>query len=342
MAYKKKRVMKRKRTTNYKKKGLTKTERTQVKTIAKRVTNSLAETKYFNVSRGLGELPFHHAWENAGSFSEIAVLGFTTGYEKSNTGDGQASRAFKYGVNSSGNQINMDSLELNRIFTDTDTIPDGAAVKQNAIEGQTVRPSFCQTKWLLNRLAGGIDTLPTVQNGLAYKIRMIRCKPRVTKGSHQRVDPIQDLFVDQANNEFGITTTQGGINLWNGFEFMLAKPNTRKYQILEDTIFTMGSGGNYTNLGSAEDLLKPYQVQQAESSACKVLTRTHDIGKEFYYSDPNDTVDPLSQYPSDGFVPEFILFHVWASGNPEETFTLRETPSLLRLSCRPVSAFKDM
>ena len=333
-----KRTNGRRTTTKSSKKGLTKKEKTQTRQIAKSVVNKMAESKYFNVSREIGEMEFNSAWWTSATVqSEIAVLGFTTGFEKAIDAAG-STVSYKYGVNSlNGNAKNMESLELNRVFDSA----QGSPLDQNSVEGNTIRPAYAETHWLLNRLAGNTEQFSDIANGLKYTIRMIRCKPRPVKGSFNKVKPEADLFLDQSNHEFGISTISSGTRVFNSFELMLAKANSRKYQILEDTTFTMGPAGNYVDVGLGAGEIA-YDVKNPESSSCKVLKRTHKIGKELYYTAPNDTSTTQNQYPQDGFTPEFVLFHVWASGNPQTAITARTTPSLLRVSCRPLSTFKDM
>lgn len=320
------------------KKGLTKKEKTQTRKIAKSVVNKMAESKYFNVSREIGEVPLNSAWWTSGTVqSEIGVLGFTTGFEKATDQNG-ATIAYKYGVNPvNGAGKNMESLELNRVFESTSPSP----LEQYSVEGNTIRPAYAETNWLLNRLAGNTEQFNDLANGCNYKVRMVRCKPRPTKGSFNRVHPENDLFLDQANHEFGISTIQSGVRVFNPFELMLAKTNSRKYQILEDTTFVMGSAGNYVDVGLGAGEVA-YNMKNPETSSCKTLKRTHNIGKELYYLKPNDSATSQNQYPQDGFHQEFVLFHVWASGNPQTVQTARTTPNLLRISCRPVSTFKDI
>lgn len=326
------------KTTKSKKGGLNKKEKKEVSKIAKKAVLGLAESKYFHINGTIGEESFNAAWRiSTGIQSEIAVLGFTTGFEKALNKDGSTT-AYKYGVDpDTGSNKNMDSLELNRIFHAGSDVPND----QFQIEGKSIRPAYAESQWLLNRLAGNTNTLSQVQNGLIYKVRMVRVKPRPVKAAHIQVDPQSDLFLTNFNREFGVQSQLGSTYIFNPYEFMMAKVNTRKYRVLEDKTFTMGPGGNYVNLGAGEELLIPYQVQVGETSSVKTLKIKHNIGKELYYDHPNGTNDE-DQYPQDGFVLEFILFHVWAQGNPNEEFALRTTPDLLRLSCRPVSTFKDI
>ena len=333
-----KRTYGRRTTTKSSKKGHTKTERTQTRQIAKSVVNKMAESKYFNTSRDIGELALNAAWWTSATVqSEIGVLGFTTGFEKQVDAAG-STQAYKYGVNpANGSAKNMESLELNRVFD----LGQGAPLDQNAVVGNTIRPAYAETNWLLNRIAGSTTQFNDIANGCKYNVRLIRCRPRPVKGSFQQVRPDKDLFLDQSNHEFGIDTISSGSRVFNPFEFMLAKANSRKYQILEDTTFSMGPAGTYVDVGLGAGEIA-YDVKNPESSSCKVIKRTHKLGKELYYASPNDVSTSQNQYPQDGFQPEFVLFHVWASGNPQTAITARTAPQLLRVSCRPVSTFKDM
>ena len=118
-----------------------------------------------------------------------------------------STEAYKYGVDAtSGNNVNMESLEMNRIYTNSATAP----LNQNAIQGKSLRPAFAETKWHLDRVAGYVNTLQSVQNGCIYKVRMLRLKPRAAKGSAQQVDPQEDAFLTQTNNEFGIQSLESG------------------------------------------------------------------------------------------------------------------------------------
>ena len=268
--------------------GLNKKEKKEVSKIAKKAVLGMAESKYFHVNGALGELPFNAAWRTTtGIQSEVAVLGYTTGFEKALNKDDTVG-SYKYGVNpTTGGAQNMESLELNRIYHAGSGVPDD----QFQIEGKSVRPAFTETQWLLNRLAGQTNTLSQVQNGLIYKVRMIRVKPRVVKASAQQMDPQNDLFLNSNNTEFGINSIVGTAYMFNAYEFVMAKVNSRKYRVLEDTMFTMGPAGNYTNLGAGEEFIVPYQVQVGETSSLKTFKRKHNIGKELYYENPNGTSD---------------------------------------------------
>jgi len=327
-------------------KGLTKTEKTQVKSIAKKTVNSLAETKYFNC-QAYDQEPFNAAWEsNTGGVtvrSEISVLAFSIGANKSKGNDG-AVDAYKYGVNDAGNKRDMRQLKMNQVYLFNS--PD-AQLRANAIEGTTLRPAFNETQWLLDRFTD--DTSTDFTKGLPYKVRMIRARPRVLKSSYQIVNPEEDLFLTSSNQAFGISsrTSLTGPFVMNSFEFHLAKPNTRKYHILEDTTMVINPNMNYYNAGAAEEFEIPYATS-AVGCTQKQFKRSHKLGTELFYPRAagdfaTEPIEPLADdaFPTDGYTPEFVLFHVIKCGDDTTTVN-RIRPQSLRISCRPVSTFKDI
>jgi len=351
MVYVKKRGMRSKRSYRRKpsaksRKGLTKTEKTQVKTIAKRTVNSLAETKYFNC-QAFDQEETNAAWENntGGTTvrSEISVLGFAVGSNKAK-GNDAATDAYKYGVNANGNKRDMRQLKMNQVYLYNS--PD-SQLRANAIEGNTLRPSYNETQWLLDRFTD--DTTNDFTKGLPYKIRMIRARPRVIKSSSQVVNPEEDLFLTSSNQAFGISsrTSLTGPFIMNSFEFHLAKPNSRKYHILEDTTMIINPNMNYYNAGAAEEFEIPYATS-AVGCTQKQFKRSHKLGTELFYPRAagdfaTDPIPPLDDdaFPTDGFTPEFVLFHIIKCGD-DTSVANRNRPESLRISCRPVSTFKDI
>lgn len=316
----------------YSKKGLTKTEKTQVKTIAKRAVNSLAESKYFHTKEYVDE-PFNWAWYlTGGTQSQVGAVGFTTGFEKAMETDGSQD-AYKYGVNSTGGAQNMNSLEMNRVFLSNASNPQGASY---AIEGSMLRPSYNESKWLLNRIAG--DTTNVLDNGLPYRVRMLRLRPKSLKGSFQRVDPKTDAFLDQFNREFGIQSLDDqGAPIMDEFQINLAKANSRKYTVIEDTQMVINPPMTYDTINDAGAIT---YVARQTSNTQRQFTKTHNIGKELFYPD-TETNTTASTLPQNGFIPEFILFHVVHIGTPSSPIN-RLRPDQLSINCRPVSTFKDI
>lgn len=310
--------------------GLTKVEQKETKSIAKKVVNSMLESKYFRTNATIAAQQGTPAWRNGTVNSEIAVFGYTTGINRS-INSGNQDKSYRYGVNSSdGSDIAMTSLDLNRVFVETNTSPQRASY---SVVGSSVRPSYNECQWLLDRVQGNVTA--NADNGLDYKVRMIRVVPRALKGTFQSIDPKTDLFLDQYNEPFGIATTNtAGQNVFAEFEFHLAKTNTRRYRVISDKILTMKPSNKSIDAGT-------FNVNVVNESLRKIKTQ-HTIGKELFYEQPNvlDT-DGFNQYPDTGFANEFILFHVIASGHPVVNHDDRITPGLLNISARPVSTFKD-
>jgi len=316
---------------NYAKKGLTKTEKTQVKTIAKRAVNSLAETKYFH-TKSYEDEAFNWAWYLGGNQSQVGAVGFTTGFEKAMETDGSQD-AYKYGVNSTGGAQNMNSLEMNRVFLSNAANPQGASY---AIEGSMLRPSYNESKWLLNRIAG--NTTAVLDHGLPYRVRMLRLRPKSLKGSYQLVNPAMDAFLDQFNREFGISTLDDqGAPMMTEFNINLAKANNRKYIVIEDTQMVINPPMTYDTINDNGAIT---YVARQTSNTQRQFTKTHKIGTELFY--PDTTAETTaSTLPKNGFIPEFILFHVVHIGTPSDPAN-RLRPDQLSINCRPVSTFKDI
>jgi len=349
MVYVKKRGMRSKSTNRTKataksRKGLTKVEKTQVKQIAKKVTNTLAESKYFATSGGIYSILPSPIWKTqavGGYISEISTLAFTTGFnrEKNNSG----SIPYFYGKNIvNGDPIAMTELNLNRIFTDQDPV---VVRRQSAIEGNSIRPSYAECKWLLERPQA--TTTANSLKGMPYTVRMIRVRPKPSKGTYQAVNPDKDLFLDQYNEAFGVGTN----NLTNDVlftkqSFYMSKINNRLYTVIEDKFFNMLPSSCTADVGlSATE--QSYLVTQPNNTGNKCFTTKHNIGKELYYNEPNvlSSSNDDRQYPQTGFTNEFILFHFIAQGSPplivgqEGNIGIADN---ITLSARPVSTFKDI
>ncbi len=313
---------------------LGKTQKKEVKKITKSVVKSMAESKYFNTNPSLDQTNQASAWKNEDVQSEVGVFGYTTGLNRARIDNGNTitQTIYKYGVNTtSGAEVDMKSLDLNKVFTTNNSSPQRASY---SVVGSSIRPNYNECQWLLNRVQGNVTA--NSDNGLIYKIRVIRAVPRAQKGTYQAIDPKVDLFLDQYNEPFGIATLNAsGQNVFGQFECLLAKPNSRRYQIVADKVITFMPSNKSIVSGA-------FEVNEVHESTKKFKTK-HKIGKEFFYENPNNTdAAQFGQYPDTGFKNEFILFHVIAVGNPTVDVDERVTPGLLNITARPVSTFKDM
>lgn len=313
--------------------GLTKIEKLQVTTLAKQCLEDAAESKYFNTNGGIVNYAPSVATQTGGVNSEISCWGFTTGARRASP----TPSAYSWGQDPvNGNLVNMTSLNLNYVFRDTAT---PASRAQYSLDGQSCRPAYNEVKWLFERPQS--NTIVDPSKGVPYQIRMLRLVPRATKASFQAIDPRLDCFLDQLNEPYGISSIDGsGAAIFNLKEFHLAKANSRRYKVIQDTTFNMNPTSIRTDIfapvGATND--NPL-VNQPDASGVKVLKTKHNIGTQLHYADPNDTSSTLSQYPDTGFEPEFILFMVAALGGVEQVGDLTDN---IRLSARPVSTFKDL
>lgn len=315
-------------------KGLSKTERVQVKSIAKSAVNACVESKYFNVNGGVTDEQPSPIWQIAGQNSEISCWGFTTGSRR----DYGTNATYNWGVSPvDGSSVAMDSLNLNQLFR-TNAVPASRA--QYALEGLECRPSYNEVQWLFERRQS--NTIADPSAGMPYKVRMLRLVPRATKASYQAIDPQNDCFLDELGEPFGPSSVSGASPLFDRRAFYLAKANSRRYKVIADTTFGMLPSSIRTDifapLNSGQGNDNPL-VNQPSMGGVKVIKTKHDLGKVFHYENPNESsASGGSQYPSTGFEPEFVLFLVSAVGGVDAAGDLTDNISL---SARCVSTFKD-
>ena len=335
MVYDKKRGMRSKRSTRRKptsksSKSLTKTEKTQVKKIAKSVVNTMVESKYFNVNGGITDVaPSPIVRDNSNINSSISCYGFTTGARANS----DTNQRYQFGVNPiTGAAADMTTLNMNQVFRTSDSV----ASRQNyAIEGLTCRPAYNECQWLFERPQA--VTTSDGQKAQPYKIRMIRLVPRALKASAQSIDPQNDMFLDALNEPYGPASISGTEPFFGVKDFHLAKVNSRRYRVLEDTGFTMLPSTIATEVANTTTNVD--LVNNPSASGYRVLKTKHNIGKELYYQNPDSSAaSGGSQYPTTGFEPEFVLFLICAIGGEQGFGDLTDN---LVLSARPVSTFKD-
>lgn len=322
-----------------KKGGLNKTETKQVKSIANKVVNSKTESKYFNTNAAVNGEVCNAAWKISTQYSDVAVWAYSTGYNRQNN-PGNENETMKYGVSTvDGSEISMTNLKLNKVFLNDDG-PD-EFLRAFTIVGQTIRPSYAECKWFLNLVGQNTDS--DNNKGLMYRVRVIRVKPRAIKGSFQDIDPQNDLFLNQYDQQFGIATieTGGTESVFTREQFHLAKVNNRRYVVKEDKFFTIAPANTYHSAGDGQGTSS--LAVGTISPGCMTRLTKHKIGKELFYPKAaTDVSDDSSSYPEVGFSPEYIMYHAIALGDNGVASSSRGTPLGLTISCRPVSTFKDL
>ena len=228
---------------------------------------------------------------------------------------------------------------MNRVFLQDDGPEE--FLRAFAIEGQTIRPAYNECKWFLNHVGQSTDV--DNSKGLMYRLRCIRVVPRAVKGSFIDIDPQNDLFLDQVNQAFGIATIDsGGTDAkFTREQFHLAKANSRKYRVLQDSFYTVAPAQTYYDAGNGVGGSALAITSMAPG--CLTVTTKHNLGKELFYPRAaTDTTTSLVEYPTTGFVPEYIFWHVIALGDNGTASAARATPLGMTISARPVSTFKDI
>lgn len=283
----------------------------EVKQIAKKVVYGIAESKYFNTTTHVEKIP-----ATIQTLSQMTCLGFTTG----DVLDSVAGSSYQYGTTS------MRTLNMPRVYDAN----DGAPLNNLALEGLYATPSFCQSRFLIERVAlatGNVTNSPN--RACPYYVRILRLQPRPRKSSNQDVQPNLDAFLDKNGLGKGVFTAG-----FNKLDLFTLKPNTRKYNVIADIKYTMNTPMTY-NLVDIDS--GTYNVGPINDSYMRTFNFTHDIGKKLFYKAPDAGGDP--NYPSMGFKNEFILIHFQPIGDDD---TVRNTANHVRVSVNGVSAFKDV
>ncbi len=305
------------------KSGLNKTERKQVREVAQNVLDKNLEHKFFNSTpmNDLREIDPHAIQTGANMY----CLGFATNTNLIRTASANAT-TIKYGSNTA-----MRPLHLARLFSETETDANLASYQ---LVGEECKVSFAKSKWLIERTA--VDTTPGVGeqtlDALPMMVRLIRVRPKALKGSFVWPNPEEDLFLDQYSQNIGIKRV--------GFkkdDLALLKVNNRRYSVIQDTTFTLTPPLTTSTFDIANGNT---QVSNVSTNSKRSLNMKHNIGKKFRYNRAGlDQENNYPNSPSMGFVPEYILFHFQLLG--DDTIVGRRSADDIRITCCPVSAFKD-
>lgn len=309
---------------------------------ANKAINKSLESKYFDVNTGVQDELFHEAWYvNSTNRSDIGVQGYQTGYNREIANN----EIRMYGVDAaSGDTQPITNLKMNRIFQNNET---DLALKAFMMEGQKLRPSYAETKWLLQ--ANCVDVSSDCTLACPYRVRMIRVRPNLQKTSYQQVNPEQDLFLDNYGQPFGIQSTNAsGSYMFDRLNFHTAKVNSgkeRTYTLIADKTFTIMPPSTFAKVAAKGNSADQSDAVGTNSGGCiREIHCNHRIadkkGGTLTYFNAQDTSTGVNGYPDEGFSNEFILFHTIRLGNPGPSGS-RVIPGSLTVSCRPVSTFKD-
>jgi hypothetical protein len=318
--------------TKYTKKGLTKTEKSQVKNIAKKAVNTLAETKYFNVSGFKENKPLHYASINK---KGMGVRGYCTCENKNSQ-----NVKITYGVETVGEDTAyIDELNMNRCFS-RDSSTD--FFKSQAICGAYASPSFAQSTFVLERevayITGEASDYSTL-NHAPYFVRMVRVSPRPSKLSTVSIMPSTDLFVDEWGRHTGISDST-----FLNHQLMTYKLNGRKYKIIEDKSFIMAPPMILNNVATGQSDTDPLTEVNGDvnnyniGNCMKTFQNRHDIGKKLFFEDGGEE----EANSTSGQQNEFIFFHTCLLGINASASINSYRANHLLISTKSVSSFKDI
>lgn len=293
----------------------------RTKAIAKRTVLSMAETKYFNVTKNpaTGSSILPGSASTAGGGTGIFVRGYAVG-------NGQnvptSSDMLTYGY-AGTNPSNVLPLQMNRVFrTPTDQLK-----KPYDLDGKTCRPSTSICDWILQRRY--VDTTSGGQ-ALPYFIRVIRIKPKASKYVNQNPDPQNDLFLDQYGNPTGVNNTS-----FQKEQLQCYALNRRRYTVLQDAKMILSAPSNSSLYDKSDTTANDtFQCTPAIPGQRKLTTR-HKLPKVLYFRAENE------DFPIAGSN-EFVLFHFTLIGGQDGPTVTEQNANHIDIFYKPVSTFKEL
>ena len=202
-----------------------------------------------------------------------------------------------------------------------------AQLRPNAMEGKRAVPTKSMVNWTVNRnyVRNGLDKIQTdgdqpliavndsqLYQNLPIRCRVVRVTPKLSPGVNTQIDPTNDLFIDQVGLAYSPSA-----NAWTVTDNEYARVNTRKYTVLGDTKFTLGSpiaanwAANFINepgdkVRWRQDLTIP------EKPVLKRMTTNHQLttkkGGEVYFDTGSAGV---TDNGTAGSRREYVIMHFW-------------------------------
>ncbi|MDC1288339.1 hypothetical protein N8198_10685 [Gammaproteobacteria bacterium] len=322
-------------------KGLSKTEKSQVKQIAKSAVLTIAEKKYMNTSRITGIRPYR-----ANTPGNIGVIAFSNSV--STVSDGTQ---LNYGIeDGTGAAEPIKELKMMRPYV---AVTGDAQTDNYAIEGRECKPSSARVKWRMSRDIGNLISHPPasvpgpinppqLSTNLPIIVRMIRVNPKVGQ-NNIRCDPEEDLFVTEYNNNIGINSAN-----FDETELLMYRINKRRYNVVEDKFFRIQNALtlSYQLSWKGDSYYQQPQITNTNANCEKLYTTNHMLtskkGGSLFYDAPD--VSTL-EAPSSGHKREYIFYHFVYAG--AETFLSEDGgtptyPSDLLLTASPMVKFTDV
>ncbi|AXF52711.1 MAG: putative capsid protein [Cressdnaviricota sp.] len=327
-------------------KGLTKTERSQVKKIAESTISNVAEAKYMNAQIHLGDRPVRSTLGP----SRVGVLAYSTSL--SNTADGIQ---LTYGYAPNNAQIPIKELKMLRPFVPA---TGNAQTDNYALVGRECKPKHAECKWRFSReisemlnvitASGYVTDIQTPPINLAQNLpiifRMIRVNPKQSQ-TNILCDPKEDLFLDRFNNAIGVDS-----GTFDDTELLTYRTNRRRYNVLEDKFFRVQNGltiqWQRVAAPTGSTALQPI-ISNTNANCEKLLTTNHQLTRtkhgSVFYDSPEAT---QLEAPSSGHKREFVLIHAMYAG-AEAFFDGEPTanptfPDDVKITASPLCKFTDV
>lgn len=311
-----------------KKGGLTMKEKTQVKAIAKKTVQTVAEKKFTDSKQ------YQDQYFNSGrTGGPIAVMGYSTTEDTQNE---NTPILF-------GDALVNEGLCLKPFFTRDRPGTSDALTEQYAIVGKEMKPVSCHTRMRFVRkytvLDNAQDPFPTVNEpgtdggappivltalaeNLPVQFRMVRVSPKGTAGTLLIINPNADLFLDKYGNP--ISVSSGDFNE-NEVDFL--KVNTRKYTVHEDKRWSLRNPltlqYTFNRINNANSGHYIPQISNTNGNCEKNLNMYHQLtarkGGSVRYNEMDDGEESgnITKNPTTGMKREYVFIMAYYKGATE-------------------------
>jgi hypothetical protein len=316
---------------------LSKTQRSEVKVLAKKTIHSVAESKVFNSTdkNDIKNLSGLHPRGGGWGGNTFTVRSFAVSTAELGGTTVAAPPSYGFTTPTGSTPAPMIALNMQRLFPPINNVP--TQFNANQIEGEICEPYRATTRWQID--FPSVITDANDDGAHPVKVRFIRVQAKRAKYSTVSIIPSQDLFLSQHGAETGvgnILNSNENVKM-QGHDVIENRLNRAKYTVIQDTVKTLYPmstryiNGVVTDLETGNMNCGPWSW---------VFHCTHKMSSKLVYRNANEssTTADVKLQPLAGGSGEMIFIHYVSEG----IGGAGNRGGVLDTSCVPSSVFKDI
>ncbi|AXQ66221.1 MAG: putative capsid protein [Cressdnaviricota sp.] len=289
-----------------KKRGLTKTEKKETKSIVNAAIKKEHTLKYFNSSSTDGSAAIAPQFTTVGNNKEVSVVAFSSTTEFDNAG-----AAVKFGPQ------DYVPLHLARPFKENNA---DESLNAQALNGQYCLPKRATTSFSIERVAYevGTDTDPGVvdlemAHSLPIYYRIIKVGIKAQQGNAIVIDPNLDIMVDSFGQPYGPDSDN-----FNRLNMRMSPINTKKYTKIMDLTGVINQNNIITPAQSGATSRTDI-VTQKNGASLKHMTIPFMLsqrkGGKLFYDQPQQAGTGPATFTSGGKRELLLMFFTFEHGH---------------------------